>query len=133
MNKRSCLLHTCATIFALTLLLNGSSLVQTPASAATPASPATGSSKDVCLACHGSFDKLVSKTANYNGWLGREKASPHRYVPHKTKDIPNCSHCHKPHPVPLTSMEGLPKPNADWCYTCHHTGFLECGACHPVP
>ena len=42
-----------------------------------------------CLACHGSFDKLAEKTANFKAPSG-ETTSPHRYVPHTDKtDIPN--------------------------------------------
>ena len=143
MNKRSRILHTCASILALTLLLSGSSPAQTStplpttapdkppsATAGTAASSAAaGSSKETCLRCHGPFDKLVSASANYTMPSG-EKTSPHRYVPHNSKDIPECSNCHKRHPVPLTSTEGLPKPNPEWCYTCHHAGVLQCGTCH---
>ena len=122
MNKQSRILTICASIFALTLLLSGSSPAQTAAPLAN--------SKDVCLQCHGPYDKLVSANANYNGWEGGETTSPHRYVPHDSKDIPECSNCHKPHPVPLTSTEGLPKPNGTWCYGCHHKRVLKCGTCH---
>lgn len=143
MNKQSRILHTCAPILALALLLSGSSPAQTPtplpaaaptkppsATAATTASAAAESSKDTCLGCHGPFDKIISETANYTMPSG-EQTSPHRYVPHKSKDIPECSNCHEPHPVPLTSTEGLPKPKTDWCYMCHHAGVLQCGPpCH---
>ena len=123
MKKQSGIFYTCVSILALTLLLSGSS------PAATTASTEAGSSKDACLMCHRPFDKLISATANYT-MPGGEKTSPHRYVPHDSKDIPECSNCHKPHPVPLTSTEGLPKANAKWCYGCHHTRVLECGTCH---
>jgi predicted CXXCH cytochrome family protein len=146
MNKQSRILHMHAYILALTLLLSGCSTALTPtplpttaptalappATAATTASAAAGSSKAACLMCHGPFDKLISATADYKMTSGEEeiKSSPHRYVPHNSKNITECSECHKPHPVPLTSTEGLPKPNANWCYLCHHEGVLQCGTCH---
>ena len=124
MKKRSRIINACTSILALTLLLMG-------ASPATAASTEAGCSKNVCLGCHGPFDKLISATANYNGWeISGQVASPHRYVPHASKDIPECSNCHKPHPVPITSKKELPKANGDWCYTCHHVRVLECGTCH---
>ena len=122
MNKQSRILHTCASFLALTLLLSGCSLNTTIATEA-------GGSKDACLGCHGPFDKLASATAGYT-FPGGEKTSPHRYVPHDSKDIPECSKCHKPHPVPLTSKEGLAKAKATWCYGCHHARVLQCGTCH---
>ncbi len=83
----------------------------------------------ICLACHGPFEKLVAATADY-AWPNGEKTSPHRYLPHDSKDIPECSNCHKPHPVPLVSTEELPKPSVQWCYKCHHRRVLQCGTCH---
>jgi hypothetical protein len=137
MDKQSRILGICASILALTLLLSGSSPAAPPtaptkslSSTATTASTAAGSSKNACLGCHGPFDKLTSATANYTFSLG-ERTSPHRYVPHNSKDIPECSECHKPHPLPLTSKEGLPKANVESCYTCHHEKVLQCGTCHP--
>ena len=125
MNKQSRILNTCTSILALTLLLSGPS-------PATAASTEAGSSKDACLGCHGPFEKLIAATSDYKMQSGDQeiKSNPHRYVPHKSKDIPECSNCHKPHPVPLTSTEGLSKPKAQWCYGCHHAGVLECGICH---
>lgn len=123
-NKQSRIFRTGLPILALTLFLSGSS-------PATSASTAAGSPKDVCLGCHGPFDELTSATANYTMPVGGEKTSPHRYVPHDSKDIPECNYCHKPHPVPLTSKEEVPKPNPQWCYTCHHKRVVKaCGTCH---
>ena len=138
MNKPSRIPHICAFVLALTLLLSGASSGQTPAPAKPPV--ATGAAKastpaassaatSTCLGCHGPFDKLVAATANYVMPSG-EKTTPHRYVPHKSKDVPDCGFCHTPHPVPLTSTKGLPKPKTDYCYTCHHAGELACGTCH---
>ena len=124
MKKQFRLFYACASILALTLWLTGSSL------AADTTSTVVKSSNETCLGCHGPYEKLISATANYKMPRGGEKMSPHVYEPHNTKDIPECINCHKPHPVPLTSKEGLPKPNVDWCYACHHTGTLTCGGCH---
>ena len=119
MNKQYRILYTCASILALTLLLSGSL-------------PAQTNSKNACLGCHGPFEKIIAGTADYKMQSGDQeiKSNPHRYVPHDSKDIPECSYCHDPHPVPLTSREGLAKPKATWCYGCHHARVLQCGTCH---
>jgi predicted CXXCH cytochrome family protein len=123
MSKRSRIFYTCTFILGLTLLLSGCSPV-------TIASKEAGSSKNACLDCHGPFDKLTSATANYT-FPGGEKTTPHRYVDHDSKNIPDCSNCHKPHPVPLTSTKGLAKANAEWCFSCHHAKVLDkCVTCH---
>ena len=139
MKNRSAIRHTCAAVFALLLLLGVASPAPAapPSPAGAPAKPpaaapapkAAASTKDTCLGCHGPFDKLTAATADYAMPSG-EKTSPHRYVPHKSKNIPECGNCHKPHPVPLASKAGLPKGETDYCYTCHHQGGLECGTCH---
>jgi predicted CXXCH cytochrome family protein len=162
MNKPSRIIHTCASVLALTLLLSGCSPAPTPtatpgpslaatatssapsasnggtaasssatpqSSASTNASSATVFSQDLCLGCHGPYEKLASATADYTMPSG-EKTNPHLYVPHNSKNIPECSNCHESHPVPLTTKEGLRKPNAEWCYTCHHTRTFVCGTCH---
>jgi predicted CXXCH cytochrome family protein len=106
-----------------------------PAPAAETAPKAAGSSKTTCLACHGPYEKIMAKTADYRMRSGDQEiqSNPHRYVPHESKDvqdIPECSYCHEPHPVPLATKQGLPKPMATWCYGCHHAKVLTCGTCH---
>ena len=148
MNKQSKILHTCVSIFALILLLSGSLPAQTStslpttaptkppsATAANTTSTAVGSSKNTCLGCHGPYEKIIAATVDYKMLSGDQEimSNPHRYVPHNSKDaknIPECSNCHKPHPVPLTSKEGMPKPNTKLCYGCHHAKVLQCGTCH---
>jgi len=99
-----------------------------------PSSPAV--SKEVCLDCHGPFDKLAFATAGYQASSG-EKGTPHRYVPHSSREgkaIPGCANCHEPHPVPPPSagLKALPKGDVQWCYTaCHHkNNFVSCKDCH---
>jgi NAD-dependent SIR2 family protein deacetylase len=86
-----------------------------------------------CLACHGSYDKLAAATAKFKASSG-ETVTPHQYVPHdEKKDIPDCTECHKPHPIPLEDKSAVVKPdNVDWCYTaCHHAQNLQpCKNCH---
>jgi hypothetical protein len=85
-----------------------------------------------CLGCHGSFDKIAADTAKFKASSG-ETVTPHQYVPHDEKDIPDCTECHTPHPVPLTDKSAVVKPdNIDWCYTtCHHANNLQpCKNCH---
>ena len=86
-----------------------------------------------CLACHGSYDDLAKKTANFKTASG-ETATPHQYIPHdEKKDIPDCVECHMPHPVPLEDKSKVAKPNGvAWCYSnCHHASNLQpCKTCH---
>ena len=93
----------------------------------------TTDGKDVCLSCHGPFDKLVTTPKTYTTESG-DKINPHLYVPHNRTDeksIAACTNCHEPHPVPLTTKAGLPKPKVDWCYSCHHSyNFSPCKTCH---
>ena len=102
-----------------------------PTATAAAATKTAGSSTDTCLACHGPFDKLITASANYL-WPNGDKKSPHQYVPHKSKDIPECIKCHKPHPLPPTASDiaAMAKPDPEWCYSCHHAGVLRCGTCH---
>jgi mono/diheme cytochrome c family protein len=107
-----------------------------PAQAQT--APASGAAvpKDVCLGCHGPYDKLAGAPANYVA-SSEEKINPHAYVPHTSKEakaIPECTNCHKPHgasPKP-EEIVALPKPDVQWCYvTCHHQNTFErCKNCH---
>lgn len=86
-----------------------------------------------CLACHGPYEKLAEKTANFRTSSG-ETATPHQYVPHdEKKDMPECIECHMPHPVPLEDKSQVVKPDSvGWCYSnCHHASNLKpCKACH---
>lgn len=89
--------------------------------------------KAVCLACHGPFDDLAAATSDYKAPSG-ETISPHRYVPHdQDQEIPECTLCHTPHPIP-PDPNYKPKnpPKVDWCYaTCHHMNdFQPCSSCH---
>lgn len=89
--------------------------------------------KDFCLGCHGPFDDLTAAPTTFTAENG-DQINPHRYVPHNrtgAQGVVECTKCHHPHPLPLTSKAGLPKANAYWCYSCHHTHeFLPCKTCH---
>lgn len=90
--------------------------------------------KTTCLACHGSFDKIAAATAGYETPSG-EKTTPHRYIPHADKkdvNIPECTECHTPHPVPLEDKSKVVKANIDYCFgSCHHARNLQpCSNCH---
>jgi len=92
---------------------------------------------EACLDCHGPFEKITEATANWVAPSG-EKTSPHRYVPHDSKqasDIPECTNCHAAHtiaPPPTAGSIDLKKVKVDWCYTtCHHEkNFKPCKECH---
>jgi hypothetical protein len=117
------------------VLHTGAAAAAPPVTSQTSTSTTVGY-RDVCLNCHGPFDKLAATNAKYQAPSG-EKISPHRYVPHSAKDvkaIPGCSNCHEPHPVPLTAggLTALPQPDVQWCYSaCHHkNNFVPCKDCH---
>jgi hypothetical protein len=88
-----------------------------------------------CLACHGPYEKLREKTADYVAPSG-ETVTPHQYVPHEdkdAKDIPDCTECHVAHPIPLEDKSTVAKPDGvNWCYSsCHHANNLQpCSSCH---
>ncbi len=86
-----------------------------------------------CLACHGPYDKIREATADFKASSG-ETITPHQYVPHADKkDIPDCTECHTPHPIPLEDKSKAVKPNSvDWCFSsCHHANNLQpCSTCH---
>ena len=91
-----------------------------------------GSSATACLNCHGPFEKLASAPSSFVMKSG-EKVTPHRYVPHDLKEIPDCVSCHKPHSaIPTKSeIQTLPKPNVETCFSCHHSeNFRSCKSCH---
>ena len=94
-------------------------------------------SKDVCLGCHGPFDKVIAASTKYVASSG-EKISPHQYIPHDAKgavNVPECTNCHTAHmlsPLPTAGSIDLSKVGVDWCYlTCHHqNNFTPCIKCH---
>ena len=86
--------------------------------------------KDYCLKCHGPFEKLAERTKDYiTEW--DEKANPHVYVEHNTKDITECTECHEVHAIPLDPAVPVKKANVSYCYSCHHAETLvTCTQCH---
>ena len=88
--------------------------------------------KEKCLACHGPFDKIMKATAEWKTPSG-DTASPHKYIPHDSKDIPQCTECHTPHEIPLKDKAAVVKPkDLQFCYdSCHHMKNLQsCKTCH---
>ncbi len=107
-----------------------------PAQAQTSSASGAAVSKDVCLGCHGPYDKLAGAPASFVASSG-EKINPHTYVPHTSKEakaVSECTNCHTPHGTPPKPEEiaKLPKPDVQWCYTtCHHqNNFEPCKDCH---
>lgn len=86
--------------------------------------------KEYCLKCHGPFEKLAERTKDYvTEW--DEKANPHVYVEHNTKDITECTECHEVHAIPLDPAVPVKKANVSYCYSCHHAETLvKCTDCH---
>ena len=98
----------------------------------TSATKEDESATAACLKCHGPFDKLASAPPSFITASG-EKITPHRYVPHDLKDIPDCVNCHQTHSANPTASEivALPKPNVKFYFDCHHKeNFMRCKACH---
>ena len=103
----------------------------TPEGSAAPGGTPQAVTTDVCLGCHGPFDKLESAAPFYTT-DSDETINPHRYIPHDSEKVPECANCHKAHPVPLQSVNDVPQANVDWCYSaCHHAfNFTPCSECH---
>jgi len=91
-----------------------------------------GNGSASCLQCHGPFENLASKAPSFTAPSG-ERITPHRYIPHNEKTIPDCLNCHQEHsenPTP-TEIAALPKPTVNFCFECHHTEtFARCNSCH---
>jgi hypothetical protein len=111
-----------------------------PTPATKPVAVASGSDTttagNTCLRCH-PWDKVMEASVKYVAANG-EKANPHMYVPHDSKqgkDIPDCMNCHKTHPLSPMPAKGsidLSKVDVKWCYdACHHEkNFEPCKKCH---
>ena len=104
----------------------------TPSSAAAPANGTAA-----CLGCHGPYEKVVKASENYALPDGT-KVNPHTSMdPKATKPHPfekrvfECANCHKMHPLPVASAKDVPKPNVEFCFSCHHErNFEVCSKCH---
>jgi hypothetical protein len=98
-----------------------------PAAAAAPDKPKA----ELCLGCHGPFDKLKARTAAYSTAEG-QKVNPHLNVPHKSTNMTTCTECHDVHPVPVTRPVKIAKASLQYCYAaCHHMNdFTPCVQCH---
>jgi hypothetical protein len=86
---------------------------------------------EVCLACHGPFEKLKGRTAGFTTPEG-EKLNPHLNVPHESTNVTTCTECHEVHPLPVTGPVKMAKASVQYCYAaCHHTNdFTPCVQCH---
>ncbi len=127
-------------LLMFTLVWAGSTPTATPAAPAsspTLSSAAPSVSNDVCLGCHGPYDKVAKATAKYTLQDG-SVVNPHTTIdrsaskPHTTgQGVPECTQCHTPHPVPLASRNDVVKANVEYCYSCHHQrNFMPCTQCH---
>jgi hypothetical protein len=89
--------------------------------------------KEKCLGCHGPFDKIAKATENWKAPSG-ETTTPHRYIPHDSEDVPECTECHMPHTLlPLPDKSAVVKPkDMEFCFNaCHHAKNLQpCKTCH---
>jgi hypothetical protein len=88
--------------------------------------------KETCLGCHGPFDKIAKATAEWKAASG-ETTTPHRYVPHDSTDVPQCTECHTAHEIPLKDKATVVKPkDLIFCFdACHHARNLQpCKSCH---
>jgi hypothetical protein len=107
----------------------------TATTAAAAETPAAGAA--VCLACH-QWPAVMQASANYKTEDGIA-VNPHTFIdtsdpkPHSTgKGIPDCTNCHKPHPLPPPPAAQIPKGDVEYCFSaCHHQrNFTPCSQCH---
>ena len=115
-------------LIALILLLASGSF----ALATQENKPDTKIDKEKCLGCHGPFEKIAEATADWQSPAG-DKGTPHRFIPHDTTDVPECTECHTPHEIPPKDKESVVKPkDILFCYdSCHHAKNLQpCKNCH---
>jgi hypothetical protein len=95
-------------------------------------------SKARCLACHGPYEKLASKSPFFKGFDPKESkitaVNPHQYWPHEDKTekgIQECTLCHKPHKEDMKAGDRAEKANVEKCFGCHHDRtFDRCNSCH---
>ena len=123
---------TATTVAAATAMVAATA---TSSSQPSTATTSAGSPSAVCLGCHGPFEKLTALPAKFKTDSG-EVVNPHRYVPHDSKTITDCTNCHTAHalsPLPTAGSIDLSKVDVTWCYnSCHHqNNFTPCKACHP--
>jgi hypothetical protein len=80
----------------------------------------------------------MQASANYKTEDGIA-VNPHTFIdtsdpkPHSTgKGIPDCTNCHKPHPLPPPPAAQIPKGDVEYCFSaCHHQrNFTPCSQCH---
>jgi len=134
MGPRNFLMGLCVSVVAVGALSLRAGLL--PVLAQTGQGGGAAVSKEVCLKCHGPYERLAGAPAAYAAPSG-EKINPHVYVPHASKEaaaIPECTSCHQAHAVPPDAAQIKAQPKADvrWCYTaCHHNNDFEpCTNCH---
>lgn len=85
-----------------------------------------------CLACH-KYDELLALKPKFQVKSGA--VNPHWYVPHDSKQIPECTNCHVPHatsPLPKGPQDvDMSQVNIEMCFSCHHLqNFSPCKTCH---
>ena len=100
--------------------------------AAQEPKPPEKMTKDLCLTCHGPFEKVIEKNVKFK-FSEEETINPHRYIPHDGQEALECTECHLPHKIPLEDKSTVVKPNnVEFCLaSCHHMrNFQPCTACH---
>lgn len=97
---------------------------------------ADSASTAVCLSCHGPFEALQERTADFvapsgvtvNPHITFDRTMPND--PHASGEgVIDCLECHEPHPVPVT--DPVAPADIEACEECHHTTtFRSCASCH---
>lgn len=85
-----------------------------------------------CLGCH-KYNDLLALKPKFE--LESGSVNPHWYVPHDSKNIPECTNCHVPHaisPLPKGPQDvDMSQVNVQMCFSCHHLqNFTPCKTCH---
>lgn len=108
------------------------SQISLTASAENTLEPPSPLSTNPCLGCH-NYNKLLALEPKFI--VKDEPVNPHRYIPHDSKEIPDCTSCHEPHstsPLPKGPEDvDMSKVNVEMCFSCHHLQNLTpCESCH---
>ena len=84
--------------------------------------------EDTCLACHGSYEELATKTVDYQGLVDEKGTvvNPHALPESEDHATLDCADCHKMHEADAD----MAASSSQACLTCHHENVFECGTCH---
>lgn len=85
-------------------------------------------SDETCLSCHGSYEELATKTADYVDLvdINDTAVNPHDLPETEEHGERVCGDCHKMH----EPDQDMAKSSMQYCRSCHHEDVFECNTCH---